>query len=64
MKIEEPKYRFSDKWEELAALFNYQIISKSQDWTYEVEEPERIDEYLAAYDNTIKNEDSKFGRSK
>ncbi len=60
MKIVEPKYRFGGNWEELATLFNYTIDSPSQDWTYEIAEPERIDDYIRAYDNEVQNEDTKF----
>ncbi|WP_109831819.1 hypothetical protein [Reichenbachiella versicolor] len=60
MEIIEPKYRFGGNWEELATLFNYTIDSLSQDWTYEIAEPERIDDYIQAYNKEIKNEDTKF----
>jgi len=60
MKIEEPKFRFGKNWQELADLFNYKIEVGDQDWTYTIVEPERIDEYIAAYDTTITNDDTKF----
>ncbi|MEP3390235.1 MAG: hypothetical protein ABJO02_18720 [Reichenbachiella sp.] len=60
MEIKEPKYRFGGNWEELAVLFNYEIHEHDQDWTYTIAEPERIDEYISAYDNEIKNDDTKL----
>ena len=60
MKIKEPGYRFGDNWEELATLFNYTIEKHDQDWTYTIAEPERIDDYIQAYDSIITNEDTKF----
>ena len=60
MKIKEPEFRYGDNWQELANLFGYDIKIDNQDWTYIVAEPNRIDEYIQAYDITITNEDTKF----
>ena len=46
MEIREPKFRCGCNCIELAALFNYKIDVKDQDWTYV--EAERIDEYIKA----------------
>ena len=60
MEIKEPKFRCGGNWQELADLFGYEIGQNDQDWTYTIVEPERIDEYIQAYDNQIINEDTKF----
>ena len=56
----EPKFRCGGNWEELAELFSYEIGIHDQDWTYTIVEPDRIDEYIQAYDTKITDEDTKF----
>lgn len=60
MKIEEPAYRFSKNWDKVANLFSYTIHPDDQDWTYTIAEPHMIDNYIAAYDIEITDEESKF----
>jgi hypothetical protein len=60
MEIKEPEFRCSGNWQELADLFGYEIGPNDQDWTYTIVEPERIDEYIQAYDTKITNDDTKF----
>jgi len=60
MRIKEPEFKCAGNWEELASLFNYKIDEHNQDWTYIIAEPERIDEYIQAYDTKVTNEDTKF----
>ena len=60
MKIKEPEFRYGGNWHELADLFGYKIDIHDQDWTYTIVEPDRIDEYIQAYDTKITNEDTKF----
>lgn len=60
MDIREPEFRCGGNWPELAALFNYPIDPNDQDWTYTIVEPDRIDEYIAAYNTTVQNPDTKF----
>lgn len=60
MEIKEPKFKYGGNWQELATLFNYQISKNDQDWTYTIAEPERIDEYIKAYNTSITNENTKF----
>jgi hypothetical protein len=59
MEIKEPKFRGGGNWQEIANLFNYKIGKHDQDWTYTVVEPEKIDDYILAYDTSITNEDTK-----
>lgn len=56
----EPKFRCGGNWDELAELFNYEIRKDDQDWTYTIAESHRLDEYLAAYNTLIMDEDTKF----
>ena len=60
MDIKEPKFRASKNWQELADFFNYEFNISDQDWTYRIAEPNRVDEYIDVYENTIDNEDTKF----
>ena len=60
MEIKEPEFRCGGNWQELADLFNYTIDKHDQDWTYTIVEPERIDEYIEAYDTLVTNPDTKF----
>ncbi len=60
MEIEEPEFRCGRNPKVLADLFNYKIGAQDQDWTYTAAEPERIDDYIRAYDNKIKDDDTKF----
>lgn len=60
MKVKEPKFRCGGNWQELADLFKYKIDEKGQDWTYTIVEPERIEDYIQAYDTSVRNEDTKF----
>lgn len=60
MEIKEPEFRCGGNWQELAELFNYKIDDNEQDWTYTIVEPERINEYIQAYDTKIINEDTKI----
>ena len=64
MKIKEPEFRYGGNWHELADLFGYKIDIHDQDWTYTIVEPDRIDEYIQAYDTKITNEDTKFSLMK
>lgn len=57
--LSEPEFKYYADWEHLANLFNYEIGKHDQDWTYTISEPERIEEYLDAYDK-IKNKEGKF----
>lgn len=59
MEIKEPKFRCGN-WQELANLFNYKIGKHDQDWTYTIVEPQKIDDYIQAYDTSITNENTKF----
>jgi hypothetical protein len=60
MNIKEPKFRCGSNWQELATLFDYKIGKYDQDWTYTIIEPQRIEDYIKAYDTSITNEDTKF----
>ncbi|MCD8528751.1 MAG: hypothetical protein LRY27_01955 [Chitinophagales bacterium] len=60
MEIKEPEYRSGGNWQELAELFGYEVGKYDQDWTYTVVEPERIDDYIQAYNTIITNDDTKF----
>ena len=60
MEIKEPEFKCAGNWQELASLFGYEIEIYSQYWTYEIAEPERIDEYTRAYDTTVTNGETKF----
>lgn len=60
MEIKEPEFRCGGNWQELADLFGYEIGLNDQDWTYTIVEPERIDEYIQAYDTKITNDSTKF----
>lgn len=57
--LSEPEFKYFADWEQLANLFNYEIDKDNQDWTYTISEPERIDEYLDAYEK-IQNKEGKF----
>ena len=60
MSFQEPKFRCGGNWDELANLFDYEISPSDQDWTYTSAEPNKIDDYIHAYDTKVKNEDTKF----
>lgn len=60
MDIKEPKFRCGGNWQELANLFDYKIGKYDQDWTYTIIEPQKIEDYIKAYDTSITNEDTKF----
>jgi len=60
MDIKEPKFRCGGNWQELADLFGYEIRENDQDWTYTIVEPERIDEYINAYDTQVIHDDARF----
>ncbi|MEM1001942.1 MAG: ankyrin repeat domain-containing protein [Bacteroidota bacterium] len=57
--LSEPEFKYFADWQEIARLFDYKIDAKDQDWTYTISEPERIEDYLNAYDN-IKNIEAKY----
>lgn len=44
----------------LSDFFDYPIDPFSQDWTYEVAEPEKIADYIEAYETASFDEDTKF----
>ncbi|MEM8887212.1 MAG: ankyrin repeat domain-containing protein [Bacteroidota bacterium] len=54
-----PPFSYYAAWEELAERFNYSIDPKEQDWTYVIAEPERIEDYLSAYEE-LDSKEAKF----
>jgi hypothetical protein len=60
MKKPSARYGGPEGIKTLAKLFDYFIDPFSQDWTYEVSEPERISDYIAAYKNHPLDDDAKF----
>ena len=60
MEIREPEFRCGGNWQELADLFGYEIEQHDQDWTYTIVEPNKIGDYIQAYETKITNEDTKF----
>lgn len=60
MKIREPEFRCGGNWDELALFYGYKIDPNDQDWTYTISEPEKIDNYIVAYNTIVTNPDTKF----
>lgn len=54
------RYPTREAIQRLAARFSLPIDPYSQDWEYEVADPDRIDEFLAAYESGDLSEDEKF----
>lgn len=57
--LSEPEFKYYADWLALAEMFNYEICRNDQEWTYTISEPERIDDYLNAY-NSLGTIEAKF----
>ena len=62
MKYPEPKFRSSTREaiDSLASRFKLRNDPGMQDWEYEVADPNRIDEFISAYESGELSDDEKF----
>lgn len=60
MREPKPRWPTAAAIRKLAKRFEMPIDPHTQDWEYEVADPERIDEFLAAYNSSELDEDERF----
>jgi hypothetical protein len=57
---------FPERWPAPAAmqyinsLLQISVKHDSQDWEFEISDPDRLSEYLTIYENNLRNEDDRF----